>query len=58
MIGIIVKNNKYKLHDNKRIAIVCHRDEQHELGAGMITYFFILVGYNNDIKIRKSHIKI
>ncbi|WP_130805355.1 cobalamin B12-binding domain-containing protein [Senegalia massiliensis] len=41
------RDNKYKLHHKKRIAIVCPRDEQHELGARMITDFFILAGYDS-----------
>ncbi|MGO1371023.1 MAG: cobalamin B12-binding domain-containing protein [Senegalia sp. (in: firmicutes)] len=41
------RDNKYNIKHNKRVAVICPKEEQHELGARMVTDFFILAGYDS-----------
>jgi methanogenic corrinoid protein MtbC1 len=41
------RDEKYKLKNNKNIAVVCPAEEYHEIGARMIADFFTLAGYTS-----------
>jgi len=39
-------NEKYGVRSGKKIAVICPIDEHHELGARMITDYFVMLGYD------------
>jgi methanogenic corrinoid protein MtbC1 len=41
------RDEKYKLKNNKKIAVVCPAEEYHEIGARMVADFFTLAGYDS-----------
>lgn len=40
------REEKYDISSKKTVAVVCPKDEHHELGARMITDYFTMLGYN------------
>jgi len=40
------RDEKYGVRSGKKIAVICPIDEYHELGARMITDYFIMLGYD------------
>jgi len=40
------RNEKYGVRSGKKIAVICPIDEHHELGARMITDYFVMLGYD------------
>jgi MerR family transcriptional regulator, light-induced transcriptional regulator len=40
------RDEKYGFKINKKVSVVCPTEEYHEIGARMITDFFMLLGYN------------
>lgn len=41
------RDEKYKLKNNKKIAVVCPSEEYHDIGARMVADFFTLAGYHS-----------
>ncbi len=39
------RDEKYGVKSKKKVAIICPSDEYHELGARMITDYFVMLGY-------------
>ena len=40
------RDEKYGVRSGKKIAVICPVDEYHELGARMITDYFVMLGYD------------
>ena len=40
------RDEKYGVRSGKKIAVICPIDEFHELGARMITDYFVMLGYD------------
>jgi MerR family transcriptional regulator, light-induced transcriptional regulator len=40
------RDEKYGVRNGKKIAVICPIDEYHELGARMITDYFVMLGYD------------
>ncbi len=40
------RDEKYGVRSGKKIAVICPIDEYHELGARMITDYFVMLGYD------------